>query len=161
MDDISDCLAAVLSVAVISLMCTVDIHWGQWFAKLLLFYGCLELLVLLISSCNTSHSVVFQFQYGFVAWLLSTCVGLLLSFLRYSTAFPGRYSQINALSLIQVDHNFAIGDLGRPSVGPGFQFRVVLLACVLLVQFWSVLCYICLYQQGWCFSLSVYVLLEP
>jgi len=57
--------------------------------KLAIVLWCLELLVLLISSWNASHFVIFQFQYGFVAWLLSTSVGLLLSFLRYSTAFSG------------------------------------------------------------------------
>jgi hypothetical protein len=39
-------------------------------------------IVLNITALN-NNNFAFLSQYGFIAWLLSTCVGLFLSFLRY------------------------------------------------------------------------------
>lgn len=46
---------------------------------------------------NSINCAMFP-QYGFIAWLLSTCVGLLLSFLRYGPC-------------ILIDHSYLFGVL--------------------------------------------------
>lgn len=67
---------------------TICIHLATLYLHLtcLLFIH-LAFFVSLETSNSVSFNWLFNFaiilQYGFVAWLLSTCVGLLLSFLRY------------------------------------------------------------------------------
>lgn len=71
-----------------SVLCYFYINVGCWSYE---FFACFSSILcnavgFFSRICNAvgffSRTLVFP-QYGFIAWLLSTCVGLLLSFLRY------------------------------------------------------------------------------
>lgn len=52
-----------------------------------IFSSCISLRLLIVFALNPMFILATSLQYGFIAWLLSTCVGLLLSFLRYAPCY--------------------------------------------------------------------------